>query len=107
MGRSRITRKGLIPKEKFNAWKKAKEAKETEDRNNSLFGGYGQFLQINNFIYQLYITPNMSEDRNKHGGSQSDGAEHIDGQLPQLTDVIDPEVFKKLKKQMKESLSTK
>ena len=49
----------------------------------------------------------MSEDRNKHGGSQSDGAEHIDGQLPQLTDVIDPEVFKKLKKQMKESLSTK
>ena len=49
----------------------------------------------------------MSEDRNKHGGSQSDGAEHIDGQLSQLTDSIDPEVFKKLKKQMKESLSTK
>ena len=49
----------------------------------------------------------MSEDRNKHGGSQSDGAEHIDGQLPQLTDVIDPDVFKKLKKQMKESLSIK
>ena len=46
-------------------------------------------------------------DRNKHGGSQSDGAEHIDGQLPQLTDVIDPDVFKKLKKQMQESLSTK
>ena len=36
--------KGLIPQEKFNAWKKAKEAKEIEDRNNSLFGGYGQFL---------------------------------------------------------------
>ena len=47
----------------------------------------------------------MSEDnRNKHGGSQSDGAEHIDGQLPQLTDVIDPEVFKKMKKQMQDSL---
>jgi hypothetical protein len=44
MGRSRITRKGLIPQEKFNAWKKAKEAKEIEDRKNSLFGGYGQFL---------------------------------------------------------------
>ena len=44
MGRSRITRKGLIPQEKFNAWKKAKEAKEIEDRNNSLVGGYGQFL---------------------------------------------------------------
>ena len=44
MGRSRITRKGLIPQEEFNAWKKAKEAKEIEDRNNSLFGGYGQFL---------------------------------------------------------------
>ena len=47
----------------------------------------------------------MSEDnRNKHLGSQSDGAEHIDGQLPQLTDVIDPEVFKKMKKQMQDSL---
>jgi len=44
MGRSRITRKGLIPQEKFNAWKKAKEAKEKEDTKNSLFGGYGQFL---------------------------------------------------------------
>jgi hypothetical protein len=33
--------------------------------------------------------------------------EHIEGQLPQLMDVIDPDVFKKLKKQMKESLSTK
>jgi hypothetical protein len=45
MGRSsRTTRKGLIPKEKFNAWKKAKEAKEREDTKNSSFGGYGQFL---------------------------------------------------------------
>jgi hypothetical protein len=43
MGRSRITRKGLIPQEKYNAWKKAKETKEIEDRK-SLFGGYGQFL---------------------------------------------------------------
>ena len=46
----------------------------------------------------------MSDEKNKHLGSQSDGAEHIDGQLPQLTDVIDPEVFNQMKKQMKESL---
>jgi hypothetical protein len=49
----------------------------------------------------------MSEDRNKHGGSQSDGAEHIDGQLPQLTDIFPDDLFKKLKKKMKGSPSTK
>jgi len=38
---------------------------------------------------------------------EDNNPERIDGQLPQLIDVIDPEVFKKLKKQMQESLSTK
>jgi len=33
--------------------------------------------------------------------------EHIDGQLPQMSDVFPDEVFKKLKKKMKESLSIK
>jgi len=33
--------------------------------------------------------------------------ERIDGQLPQLSDVIPDEVYQKLKKKMKESLSTK
>jgi|TARA_B110000116_G_C16222293_1_gene309993 hypothetical protein len=30
--------------------------------------------------------------------------EHIDGQLPQLIDVIDPEIYKKMKKKMQDSL---
>jgi hypothetical protein len=33
--------------------------------------------------------------------------ERIDGKLPQLSDVIPDEVFEKIKKKMKESLSTK
>jgi len=35
---------------------------------------------------------------------QQSNPEHIDGQLPQLSDVIPDEVYVKLKKKMKESL---
>lgn len=38
----------------------------------------------------------MSEDENN--------PEHIDGQLPQLNDVIPDDVYDKIKKKMKESL---
>jgi hypothetical protein len=35
---------------------------------------------------------------------EDNNPEHIDGQLPQLSDVISEEVYKKLKKKMQDSL---
>ena len=73
------------------------EEKKRVDKNAGLFGGSGQFLQwFNNFIYYIYIASYVSEEEQN--------PERIDGQLPQLIDVIPADVYKKLKKKMQDSL---